>query len=79
VALQWVSVALTLTGIFIWFSGTNQGLGYGIFMAGGVMWFILQRAEKKKEDEVEQEPVKPITQDATRPKIHQMPRQSDSR
>ena len=43
------------------------------------MWFILPRAEKKKEDEVEQEPVKPITQDATRPKIHQMPRQSDSR
>jgi hypothetical protein len=79
-ALQWVSVALTLTGIFIWFSGTNQGLGYGIFMAGGVMWFILQRAEKKLRDDSEQAPdARPITQHHREAQKSKPLRQSDSR
>jgi hypothetical protein len=41
-------VALTVSGTIIWFSGGNQGLGYAIFMTGGVMWLILQNAEKKR-------------------------------
>jgi hypothetical protein len=78
VTLQWVSVALTLTGIFIWFSGTNQSLGYGIFMAGGVMWFILQRAEKKRLEAGKQEPAKPPTQESPAKDKPKSPRQSDS-
>lgn len=41
-------MALTVSGTIIWFSGGNQGLGYAIFMTGGVMWLILQKAEKKR-------------------------------
>jgi hypothetical protein len=41
-------VVLTVSGTIIWFSGGNQGLGYAIFMTGGVMWLILQNAEKKR-------------------------------
>jgi hypothetical protein len=80
VTLQWVSVALTLTGIFIWFSGTNQGLGYGIFMAGGVMWFVLQKAEKKRQDEAKQAlPTSSITQPLPGAKKSKPLRQSDLR
>lgn len=77
--LQWVSVALTLTGVFIWFSGGNQGLGYGIFMAGGVMWLVLQQAEKKKQEEAKQAPVKLVAEEADAINKPKPPRQSDSR
>jgi hypothetical protein len=76
--LQWVSVALTLTGVFIWFSGGNQGLGYGIFMAGGVMWFILERAEKKRQEEAKQAPINPIAHESSVSQKPQRPRQSDA-
>jgi hypothetical protein len=77
--LQWVSVALTLTGVFIWFSGGNQGLGYGIFMAGGVMWFILERAEKKKQEKAKQSPVKSLAPESIATKKPKSLRQSDLR
>ena len=75
--LQWISVALTLTGVFIWFSGGNQGLGYGIFMAGGVMWFILQRAENKKQDKDKQAPMEPIAKEPNETRKSKSPQQSD--
>lgn len=77
--LQLVSVALTLTGVIIWFTGGDQGLGYGIFMAGGVMWFILERAEKKKQEKAKEVPINPIAHEPSLSKKPQRPRRSDYR
>jgi hypothetical protein len=51
-SLSWISIALTLTGMFFWWFGNYQPLGYAIFMAGGILWFIAQKIEsvEKKVD-----------------------------
>jgi hypothetical protein len=43
--LYWISIALTFSGLFMWWFGNNQTLGFAIFMAGGIVWFIEQRIE----------------------------------
>ena len=43
--LSWISIALTFTALFIWWFGNNQPLGFAIFMAGGILWFIAQKIE----------------------------------
>jgi hypothetical protein len=68
-------VGLTLTGVFIWFTGGSQGLGYAIFMAGGVMWFILQWTEKKKLDNAKQD--SPVLETPNETRMQRPPRQSD--
>jgi len=75
--LQWTSIALTFTGIFIWWIGGNQGLGYAIFMAGGVMWFILQKAEKSRGQRLSQEQESPPDKKPSASKTLRNPRQSD--
>jgi hypothetical protein len=52
VSLSWISIALTFTALFIWWFGNNQPLGFAIFMAGGILWFIAQKIEsvEKKVD-----------------------------
>jgi hypothetical protein len=75
--LQWTSIALTFTGIFIWWIGGNQGLGYAIFMAGGVMWFILQEAEQNRSQRLSQEQESPHDKKPSAPKKLRKPRQSD--
>jgi hypothetical protein len=77
--LQWASIAITLTGIIIWFSGSNQGMGYGIFLAGGVMWLILQRAEKYRIQRLSQDQESPDENKSNVAEITRKPRQSDSR
>jgi hypothetical protein len=78
--LQWTSITLTFTGIFVWLIVGNQGLGYAIFMAGGVMWFILQKAEKRRRDDSEQATdTSPITQQHPGAQKSKPRRQSDSR
>jgi hypothetical protein len=51
-SLSWISIALTFTGMFFWWFGNNQPLGFAIFMAGGILWFIAQKIEsvEKKVD-----------------------------
>ena len=44
-SLSWISIALTFSGLFIWWLGNNQPLGFAIFMAGGIVWFIAQKIE----------------------------------
>ena len=44
-SLSWISIALTFTALFIWWFGDNQPLGFAIFMAGGILWFIAQKIE----------------------------------
>jgi hypothetical protein len=44
-SLSWISIALTFTGLSIWWFGNNQPLGFAVFMAGGIVWFIAQRIE----------------------------------
>jgi hypothetical protein len=44
-SLSWISIALTFTALFIWWFGNNQPLGFAIFMAGGILWFIAQKIE----------------------------------
>lgn len=76
--LQWISVALTLSGTIVWFSGGNQALGYGIFMTGGVMWLVLQRLEKRN-SKMPNETAIPTVIEKTTPRIKaKSPRQSDS-
>jgi hypothetical protein len=65
--------------VFIWFTGGDQALGYGIFMAGGVMWLILQEAEKNRIQRLNQEPKTSSERTASRPKKTRNPRQSDRR
>ena len=74
-SLQWISVGLTLTGIFLWFTGSSPGIGYGIFMSGGVMWFILKWAENKKLESAKQD--SPVRQRPIGTKTQRTPRQSD--
>jgi hypothetical protein len=52
VSLSWISIALTFTALFIWWFGNNQPLGFAIFMAGGILWFVAQKIEsvEKKVD-----------------------------
>jgi hypothetical protein len=45
VSLSWISIALTFTALFIWWFGNNQPLGFAIFMAGGILWFVAQKIE----------------------------------
>lgn len=44
-SLSWISIALTFTALFIWWFGNNQPLGFAVFMAGGILWFIAQKIE----------------------------------
>ena len=44
-SLSWISIALTFTALFIWWFGNNQPLGFAIFMAGGILWFVAQKIE----------------------------------
>jgi hypothetical protein len=44
-SLSWISIALTFAALFIWWFGNNQPLGFAIFMAGGILWFIAQKIE----------------------------------
>jgi hypothetical protein len=43
VSLSWISIAQTFTALFIWWFGNNQPLGFAIFMAGGILWFVAQK------------------------------------
>jgi hypothetical protein len=45
VSLSWISIALTFTALFIWWFGNNQPLGFAIFMAGGILWFVAQKID----------------------------------
>lgn len=57
-SLSWISISLTFTGMFFWWFGNNQPLGFAIFMAGGILWFIAQKiesVEKKLEKRIEQD------------------------
>jgi hypothetical protein len=45
VSLSWISIALTFTSLFIWWFGNNQPLGFAIFMAGGILWFVAQKID----------------------------------
>jgi hypothetical protein len=45
VNLSWLSIALTFTALFIWWFGNNQPLGFAVFMAGGILWFVAQKIE----------------------------------
>ena len=51
-SLSWISIALTFTALFIWWFGNNQPLGFAVFMAGGILWFVAQKIEsvEKKVD-----------------------------
>jgi hypothetical protein len=75
--LQWTSVALTVTGLFVWFSGANQSLGYAIFMSGGIMWFILKLAEKKRLKKAEHKPLATLSHEVTTANKPKPRRQSD--
>ncbi len=44
-SLSWISIALTFTALFIWWFGNNQPLGFAIFMAGGILWFVAQKID----------------------------------
>ena len=57
-SLSWISIALTFTALFIWWFGDNQPLGFAIFLAGGILWFIAQKIESvetKVEKSLEQD------------------------
>jgi hypothetical protein len=43
--LSWISIALTFTALFIWWFGNNQPLGFAVFMAGGILWFVAQKIQ----------------------------------
>jgi hypothetical protein len=77
--LQWTSITLTFTGIFVWLIVGNQGLGYAIFMAGGVMWFILQKAEKSRGQRLSQEQESLTDKKPSVSKSPKNPRQSNRR
>lgn len=44
-SLSWISIALTFSGLYIWWFGNNQSLGLAVFMAGGILWFVAQKIE----------------------------------
>lgn len=43
--LSWISIALTFTALFILWFGNNQPLGFVVFLAGGILWFVAQKIE----------------------------------
>ena len=51
-SLSWISIVLTFSGLFIWWIGNNQPVGFAVFMAGGILWFVAQKIEsvEKKVD-----------------------------
>ena len=53
--LSWLSIALTFSGLFIWWLGNNQPLGFAVFMAGGIVWFIAQKIKSLKKKQAKSE------------------------